>query len=138
MGSEAVDGLSLAEACEKLLADTGGRRVLVFGPASADGEIETLAHATAGRGGIDDAVGDQLASLVADVLQGAAQRQAADDIAATLGGGLGACATAVGARAALVVLFDEGTSLERVRAKVKRARDLLLRLVEAPHAPAQS
>ncbi len=43
-----------------------------------------------------------------------------------LPGGLSACATAVGDKAALVVVFDgRTTTLERVRLKIRRARELL-------------
>jgi predicted regulator of Ras-like GTPase activity (Roadblock/LC7/MglB family) len=124
--------MSLFDACEKLRRDAGGRKVMVCG---ADGEV--LAHAGPG-GALDEPTAEQIASLVADVLHAAASRAATEDLTATLGGGLGACATAVGTRAALVVLFDASTSLERVRTKMKRARDLLLRLVEAPATTAHS
>src|SRR5262245_36016806 len=119
--------LGLIEACEKLQRDAGARKVMVC---SVDGEV--LAHAGGRLGTTDAGVGDQVASLVADVLQGAAARTPTEDLTATLGGGLGACSTAVGTRAALVLLFDGHTSLERVRTKMKRARELLTRLIETP------
>jgi hypothetical protein len=82
---------------------------------------------------LDDATGEAVAQLIADVVEGAAQGgrvPATKDLVASLPGGLpgglSACATAVGSKAALVVVFDgRATTLERVRLKVRRARDIL-------------
>ena len=123
----------LIEICQQLVRDSGGRKVLVC---STDGEI--LAHAgpegPEGKAGtIDDATGDTLAQLIADVVEGAAaggRVPATKDLVASLPGGLpgglSACATSIGGKAALVVIFDgRTTTLDRVRLKVRRARDLI-------------
>ncbi len=96
---------------------------------SAEGEV--LAHAGL-TGALDDKVGDALAQLIADVVEGATSGRvpATKDLVASLPGGLpgglSACATSIGAKAALVVLFDgRTTTLDRVRLKVRRARDLI-------------
>ncbi len=94
-----------------------------------------LAHAgqEGSTGTLDEATGEALAQLIADVVEGAAagaRVPATKDLVASLPGGLpgglSACATSVGAKAALVVIFDGRTAtLDRVRLKVRRARDLL-------------
>jgi len=125
-----IASADLIEICQQLVRDSGGRKVLVC---STDGEI--LAHAGQGgsTGTLDEPTGEAVAQLIADVVEGAAaggRVPATKDLVASLPGGLpgglSACATSIGARAALVVLFDgRGTTLDRVRLKVRRARDLI-------------
>jgi hypothetical protein len=109
----------------QLFRDSGGKKVMLC---NAEGEV--LAHAGA-VGAIDDATGDALAQLIAEVVHGATEGRvpATKDLVATvpggLPGGLSVCATAIEGRAALVVVFDSATTLDRVRLKVRRARELL-------------
>ena len=49
------------------------------------------------------------------------------ELQAELAKGLTACATSIADKAALVVIFDEATTLERVRIKMRRARDRLVK-----------
>lgn len=120
----------LHEACEKLGRDAGAKKVLLC---AADGEV--LAHA-GGTGELDEAAAESVANLAGDLIAsgagGAAERVVRLPRERT------ACAILIGTRAALVVLFDGATTLDRVRLKMRRARELLLRLVEAPHSNAQS
>src|SRR5262249_52460834 len=112
----------LPEACDKLQRDAGARKVMLC---AIDGEV--LAHAGPG-GGLDETAGEAIAQLVADVISQAGalgQIPGADDVVVTLRGTLQACAAPVGVRAALVVLFDGSTSLDRVRQKMRRARSVL-------------
>jgi hypothetical protein len=84
-----------------------------------------LAHAGA-LGALDDATTDAIAKLVTDVLrstQSPTSPETAD--APSRAGAFYACAASVAGQAALVVLFEERASPERVRAKMRRARDLL-------------
>ena len=113
----------LYEVCEKLLRDAGGRKVMVC---SSEGDV--LAHAGS-TGALDDATGEAVASLVGDVINGAQAGQfpPTDDVVATLQNSLTVCAAPIGTRAALVVLFDNATSLDRVRTKMRRARDVLMK-----------
>jgi hypothetical protein len=125
-----IASADLIEICQQLLRDSGGRKVLVC---STDGEILAHAGQEGSTGTIDEATGEAVAQLIADVVEGAAagaRVPATKDLVASLPGGLpgglSACATSIGARAALVVLFDgRATTLDRVRLKVRRARDLI-------------
>jgi hypothetical protein len=110
----------LFDAAEKLLKEAGARKVLVV---AADGEV--LAHA-GGLGQLDDAAADALAQLVADVMQPTGN-QPPEDLVSPLPGPLTACGTSVGNKAALLVLFDDTAPLDRVKAKMRRARDLLVK-----------
>jgi hypothetical protein len=131
-----IASADLTEICEQLVRDSGGRKVLLC---SAEGEV--LAHAAqeGSTGSLDEATGDALAQLIADVVEGAgeggrvpATKDLVASLPAGLPGGLSACATAVGAKAALVVVFDSRTTtLERVRLKVRRARDVLSKSLPA-------
>lgn len=120
----------LADICQQLVRDSGGRKVLVCG---AEGEILAHAGQEGSTGTLDEATGEAVAQLIADVVEGAtagARVPATKDLVASLPaglpGGLSACATSIGAKAALVVIFDgRTTTLERVRLKVRRARDLI-------------
>lgn len=121
-----IASADLTETCQQLARDSGGKKVMLVG---IDGEV--LAHAGT-AGALDDATGDALAQLIADVVEGAAEGRvpATKDLVASLPGGLpgglSACATAVGDKAALVVVFDgRTTTLERVRLRIRRARELL-------------
>jgi hypothetical protein len=127
-----IASADLTEICQQLVRDAGGKKVLL-----CDAEGEVLAHAgqEGATGTLDDATGDALAQLIADVFEGAAaggRVPATKDLVASvpgaLPGGLSACATAVGAKAALVVVFDgRATTLDRVRLKVRRAREILVK-----------
>jgi hypothetical protein len=127
----------LPDVCEKLSRDAGARKVMLC---ANDGEV--LAHAGA-TGSLDDAVAEALAQLVADVVQQAALvgplgpviPGGSDDIVITLRGTLQACAAPAGPRAALVVVFDGSTSLERVRQKMRRARTVLEKTLAEPPKP---
>lgn len=119
-----IPSTELIDICQQLLRDSGGKKVMVV---SVEGEV--LAHA--GGVGCLDEPGDALAQLLAEVLEAAAGGRvpAPKDLVAALPElpkGLSACATAVGAAAALLVVFDgRVTALERVRLKVRRAREVL-------------
>ena len=122
----------LADACAKLWRDSGGLKILLC---AFDGGV--LAHAGP-AGVIDDPVMETVAGLVADLgAQVASSSVATEDVSVSLGA-LGACATSVGGRAALVVLYDATTSLERVRTKMRRARDVLSRLIDSPQSTVHS
>src|ERR1700743_3103869 len=101
-----IASAALTETCQQLVRDSGGKKVMLIG---IDGEV--LAHA-GGAGALDDATGDALAQLVADVVEGAAEGRvpATKDLGASLPGGppggLSACATAVGDKGGLGGLFD--------------------------------
>jgi hypothetical protein len=121
-----IASADLTEICQQLVRDSGGKKVMLVG---GDGEV--LAHAGA-TGALDEATGDALAQLIADVVDGATEGRvpATKDLVASLPGGLpgglSACATSVGDKASLVVVFDgRATTLERVRLKIRRARELL-------------
>src|SRR5213082_1494499 len=95
-----IASADLTEICQQLVRDSAGRKVLVC---SADG-VEGAA-----TGARVPATKDLVASLPGG-----------------LPGGLSACATSIGSKAALVVIFDGRTAtLDRVRLKVRRARDLI-------------
>ena len=125
-----IASADLTEICQQLARDSGGKKVLVCG---TDGEVLAHAGQEGSTGTLDDATGEALAQLIADVVEGAAaggRVPATKDLVASLPGGLpgglSACATSIGARAALVVIFDgRTTTLDRVRLKVRRARDLI-------------
>jgi predicted regulator of Ras-like GTPase activity (Roadblock/LC7/MglB family) len=122
-----IASADLSEICAQLQRDSGGKKVMLC---SAEGEV--LAHA-GNTGALDERVGEALAQLIADVVEGATSGRvpATQDLVASvpggLPGGLSACATAIADKAALVVLFDTATSLGRVRLKIRRARELLLK-----------
>jgi len=116
----------LPELCERLQRDAQAEGVLVLG---AEGEL--VGH-SGDLGRLPDAAVDAVADLVADVLQGAARHelQDGDDLVAEIGE-LQACAASLGERAALVVVFDSSSTLALVRLRMKRARELLLRSLDA-------
>jgi hypothetical protein len=125
-----IASADLTDICQQLVRDSGGRKVLVC---STDGEILAHAGQEGSTGTIDEPTGEAVAQLIADVVEGAtagARVPATKDLVASLPGGLpgglSACATSIGAKAALVVVFDgRTTTLDRVRLKVRRARDLI-------------
>lgn len=125
-----IASADLTEICHQLVRDSGGRKVLVC---AADGEVLAHAGQEGSTGTLDEPTGDSLAQLIADVVEGAAaggRVPATKDLVASLPGGLpgglSACATSIGSKAALVVIFDgRTTTLDRVRLKVRRARDLI-------------
>jgi hypothetical protein len=122
----------LPEVCDKLQRDAGARKVMLC---AGDGEV--LAHAGV-TGALDEAVSEAIAQLIADVIQQSAQTgqiPGADDIVVTLRGTLQACAAPAGPRAALVVIFDGSTSLDRVRTKMRRARTVLEKSLDQPTKP---
>jgi len=108
----------LDDVCDKLLVEAGARKVMVC---SAEGEM--LAHAGA-LGALDEVTTDAIAKLVTDVLKSAAPAETPAETPSRAGT-FYACAASVAGQAALVVLFEERASPERVRAKMRRARDLL-------------
>jgi predicted regulator of Ras-like GTPase activity (Roadblock/LC7/MglB family) len=116
----------LHEICTQLHRDTGGTKVLLVGK-----EGEVLAHA-GDAGVLDEETGDALAQVAADAIAlahatGAANSGEMPELQASLPRGLNACATALGDRAALVVVFGERTTLDRVRMKMRRARERLFK-----------
>jgi hypothetical protein len=121
-----IASADLTEICQQLVRDSGGKKVMLIG---GDGEV--LAHAGA-TGALDDATGEALAQLIGDLVDGVTEGRvpATKDLVASLPGGLpgglSACATAVADKASLVIVFDgRATTLDRVRLKVRRARELL-------------
>ena len=127
-------GTELFEICEQLQRDAGGRKVMVF---DADGAV--LAHA-GDPGALDEAAGDSLATLIGDVITGAQAGQfpPAEDMVAVLPMGLHVCAAPVGTQAVLVVVFDKSASLDRVRAKMRRARAMLEKSLPTESGPTAS
>ena len=125
-----IASADLIDICQQLVRDSGGRKVLVC---STDGEVLAHAGQEGATGTIDDETGEALAQLIADVVEGAAagaRVPATKDLVASLPaglpGGMSACATSIGGKAALVVIFDgRATTLDRVRLKVRRARELI-------------
>jgi hypothetical protein len=111
-------GHDLFEICEQLQRDAGARKVMVC---STEGHV--LSHAGE-AGALDDASGEAIAQLVVDVIHGAQAGQfpPAEDLVAKLPLELTVCAAPIGTQAAVVVIFDDSTSLERVRTKMRRAR----------------
>jgi hypothetical protein len=138
----------LPEVCDKLCRDAGARKVMLC---ASDGEV--LAHAGV-TGAFDEAATDAIAQLVADVMMKSAAPDSrapsgdpsgqmgltgplanTDDVVITIRGTLQACASPAGPRAALVVLFDGSTSLERIRQKMRRARTVLEKSLSEPAKP---
>src|SRR6476661_125960 len=124
--------LELFEVCAQLQRDAGCRKVMVCGH-----EGEVLAHA-GDRGILDDAASDAVANIVIDIISGAMhaqpppaearpQPELPGEVQVTLQNGMTACAAALADRAALVVVFDSSTTLERVKHKMRRARDRLVK-----------
>jgi predicted regulator of Ras-like GTPase activity (Roadblock/LC7/MglB family) len=122
----------LFEICSQLQRDAGCKKVLVCGH-----EGEVLAHAGE-TGTLDEPTGEAVAGVVADAIAaGAAGRAATDELIATLPSERSACATALGTRAALVVIYDATTTLERVRVKMRRARERLVRSLPGEGDPTE-
>jgi hypothetical protein len=131
-------GTELFEVCEQLVRDAGARKVMVCG---ADGEV--LAHAGE-PGTLDDAASEAVATLVADVIAGAQAGQfpPAEDLVARLPqerpATLQVCAAPIGTLAAVLVVFDDSTTIDRVRAKMRRARSLLEKSLPTEKGPTAS
>jgi hypothetical protein len=127
-----IASADLTDVCQQLVRDAAGKKVLLC---TVEGEVLAHAGQEGAAGALDDATGEALAQLIADVVEGSApggtvRVPATKDLVASLPGGLpgglSACATAVGSKAVLVVVFDgRATTLDRVRLKVRRARDVL-------------
>jgi predicted regulator of Ras-like GTPase activity (Roadblock/LC7/MglB family) len=115
----------LFEICAQLQRDAGCKKVMVCGQ-----EGEVLAHAGE-RGSLDEAAAEALAAIVVDTMHPqpseSPRPELPGDLQVSLPNGLTACATSLADRAALVVLFDEATTLERVRIKMRRARERLVK-----------
>ena len=113
----------LFEICEQLRRDAGGKKVMVCG---SDGEVTVHAGEA---GAFDDETGDAVASVVADVLLGASSGQPSEDVMAVLPRALSVCAAPLGTRAVLVIVYDTVTSIDRVRVKMRRAREQILKIL---------
>ena len=116
----------LFEICAQLQRDAGCRKVMVCGH-----EGEVLAHA-GDRGILDEAAADALAAIAVDAMHpqpsGSAPRpELPGDVQAALPNGMTACAAPLADKAALVVVFDGTTTLDRVRIKMRRARERLVK-----------
>src|SRR3954469_9357966 len=118
----------LFEICAQLQRDAGCRKVMVCGH---EGEI--LAHAGE-RGILDEAAGDAVANIVIDAMnarlppaEARPQPELPGEVQVTLQNGMTACAAGLADRAALVVVFDSSTTFERVKHKMRRARDRLVK-----------
>jgi len=129
----------LFEICAQLQRDAGCKKVMVCGH-----EGEVLAHAGE-RGILDEANADAVAAMVVDALSAQAPPAGATprpelpgELQVSLPNGLTGCATALGDRAALVVVFDDATTLERVKIKMRRARDRLVKSLPAVGDPSES
>jgi predicted regulator of Ras-like GTPase activity (Roadblock/LC7/MglB family) len=129
----------LFEICAQLQRDAGCKKVMVCGQ---EGEI--LAHAGE-RGILDDAAADALAQMVADAMnppppnpETQTRPELPGELQVRLPNGMTACATTLAERAALVVVFDDATTLERVRIKMRRARDRLVKTLPGLGDPTES
>jgi hypothetical protein len=128
--STALDMPDVGELCDRLCREASARAVVVFGALAAD-EERILGHAGA-TASLSDAVLDAVADLTAEVLgrTSSGELRDSDDLVQEAES-LHLCGAALGARAALVVVFDEGSNLTLVRLRMKRARELILRSLEA-------
>jgi hypothetical protein len=127
--SDASDLPDLDDQCSRLQREATARAVLVVTPEG------NLAGHSAGARGLRDEVVDAVGDLAAALLSRpeAPAGDAEEDLVAE-SGGLQLCAAAVGGAstlAALVVAFDAGTTLQTVRARMKRAREQMARSLEA-------
>jgi predicted regulator of Ras-like GTPase activity (Roadblock/LC7/MglB family) len=115
----------LFEICAQLQRDAGCRKVMVCGH-----EGEVLAHA-GDRGILDEAASEALAAIIVDAMHArpepSPQAALPGELQAQLSSALTACATSIADKAALVVIFDDATTLERVRIKMRRARERLVK-----------
>lgn len=116
----------LSELCHRLHRETNAVAVLLCGP-----EGEVLGHAGA-PGSLEDEAIDAVADCTVEVLRADPQQRDTGDADDHLGrvGPLHLCATSLGNRAVLVVVFDNGASLTLVRLRMRRARELMLRSLE--------
>ncbi len=138
----------LFEIVAQLQRDAGCRKVMLCGQ---EGEI--LAHA-GDPGILDDAAADALAAIVVDALNPGTPGSPANpgplrrrrptcgatlgELQVTLPNGMTVYATPLLDRAALVVIFDGATTVERVRVKMRRARDRLAKSLPGLGDPTES
>lgn len=114
------------ELCSRLHRETSAQAVLVLGQ---EGEI--LGHAGS-PALLDDAVLDAIGDATVETLGRAgtpAAAEADDQVHAV--GNTQLCAAPLGTRAVLMVAFDDAASLGLVRLRMKRARELILRSLDA-------
>ena len=127
--SSAIDISDVPELCSRLHRETNALAVMVLGE---EGQI--VGHAGA-PGALTDPVVDGVADATAEVLQRSAARPEAtaeaDEHVAQVGN-TQVCAAPLGPKAVLVVVFDDAANLTQVKSRMKRARELLLRTLEAP------
>ena len=125
----AIEISDVPELCSRLLRETNALAVMVLGE---EGQI--VGHAGA-PGALTDAVVDGVGDAAGEVLLRAAARNAAPpseaDEQVALVGTTQVCAAPLGAKAVLVVVFDDPANLNQVKLRMKRARELLLRTLEA-------
>jgi hypothetical protein len=131
----------LFEICAQLQRDAGCRKVMVC---SSEGDV--LAHA-GDRGILDEAASEALVGIVVDAMHpqpsdAAPRPELPGDLQATLPNGMTACAAPLAGHqnqlAALVVVFDQTTTLERVRIKMRRARERLVKSLPGVSDPTGS
>jgi hypothetical protein len=134
----ASDLPDVGELCRRLHRDTSAQAVLVCAP---DGEI--LGHAGP-VGALDDALIDAIGDATVETLSRAAPAAAQSvDEAGERGtvaegeerlwpvGEMRLCSAALADRAVLMVAFVDESRLGLVRLRMKRARELILRTLEA-------
>jgi predicted regulator of Ras-like GTPase activity (Roadblock/LC7/MglB family) len=121
--SPASDFPELSELCGRLQRDAAARAVLVL-----DGEGRILGHAGEVVE-LGEPVLDALADLVVAVARPGALGEGDDAVAEVET--LRLCAARLGDRATLAVVFDSASTLGLVRLRMKRARELILRTLEA-------
>lgn len=115
------------ELCGRLLREANAKVVMVLG---LEGEI--LGH-SGKLVALADVVLDAVADATARTLLAAAEGTppAADEDHVHPAGKLQVCAAPLGAKAVLVVVYAEAASLPLVRARMKRAREQILRVLTA-------
>jgi hypothetical protein len=118
-GSELPD---LDEVCGRLQRDATARAALVL-----DGGGRILGHS-----GALSSLAEPVLDAIADLVTQLARRgdEGDEDVVAAVGP-LKVCAARLGGRGALAVVFDDASTLGLVRLRVKRARELLLRSLDA-------
>lgn len=113
------------ELCSRLLREANAKVVMVLG---TEGEI--LGH-SGKPGALADAVLDAVADATARALLAASEGTQADEDHVQPAGKLQVCAAPLGVKAVLVVVYAEAASLPLVRARMKRAREQILRVLIA-------
>jgi hypothetical protein len=112
----------LPELLERLQEDAGAIAVLVLA-----GEGDLL-----GWAGELAALPDGTVDAVADLFAARSPAEG-DDLVAEIGAQK-ACATSLAGRAVLIVVFDEGSTLPHVQARIKSARSRIVRSLDARHS----